>query len=138
MTKNKLYTLLAIACFFGFLWIGFTVFVDSKIGGLPFKTCLFKNMTSYPCPSCGTTRSVKMLIFDGNLKGALMMNPMGIIVAFIMIVMPVWLAFDLIFKRQTLFDAYIRIEKTVATRRVAILLIVLVILNWIWNLNKHL
>lgn len=138
MTKNKLYTLLAIACFFGFIWLGFSFFADGILGKTNFHACLLKNLTSYPCPSCGTTRSVKMLLFEGDFYGALMMNPMGIFVALIMITVPLWLAFDVIFKRQTMFEAYLKIEKIIITRWVAALLIILVILNWIWNINKQL
>ena len=138
MTKNKLYTLLAIACFFGFIWLGFSFFADGFLGETKFSACLLKNITDYPCPSCGTTRSVKMLLFDGNLCGAFMMNPMGIIVAFIMVIVPIWLVFDLVSKKQTMLEAYLKIEKIISKRWIAMLLIILVILNWIWNINKQL
>lgn len=138
MTKNKLYTLLAIACFFGFAWVGFAYVAGEFLLKANVHACIFKNMTSYPCPSCGTTRSVKLLLLDGDICGAFMMNPIGIIAAIIMVVVPIWLLADVLTKRQTLFDAYIKIEKIIATKWVAIVLTALVILNWIWNIHKQL
>lgn len=137
MTKNKLYTLLAIACFFGYIWLGFSFFTDQFQAGPKFNACIFKNLTSYPCPSCGTTRSVKMML-QGDFYDAMMMNPIGIIVGLVMVLAPLWLLFDTLAKKQTLFEAYQKTEKIMANKKLAILLIILVLLNWIWNLNKPL
>lgn len=138
MTKNKLYTILAIACFFGFVWLGFTFAAGEFLHKHNFHVCIFKNITGYPCPACGTTRSVKMLLFDGDIGAAFLMNPIGIIVGVIMVFVPFWLLFDALTKRQTLFDAYVKTEKIISTKPIALLLIALLILNWIWNLNKQL
>ena len=138
MTKNKLYSTLAIACFLGYLYIGFTLLFESPFSHQhDFGVCIFKNITGYPCPSCGTTRSVKLL-FKGEFSDAVMMNPLGLIVAALMLIIPVWLIFDVLTKRQTLYTMYFRSEKVLNTRWIAIILILLLIANWIWNIQKNL
>jgi hypothetical protein len=37
-------------------------------------SCLFKTFTGFPCPTCGTTRSLVHLA-KGDLQGSLFMNP---------------------------------------------------------------
>lgn len=136
MTKNKLYTLLAIACFLGYAYLGFSAFMGFR-QSTGFHPCIFRNVTSYPCPSCGTTRSV-VAVFKGEWCAALMTNPLGIIVALAMIIIPVLLLYDTIRGTSVLFKLYRKTEQIVRIRWVAALLIVLLLANWIWNLNKPL
>jgi hypothetical protein len=136
MTKNKLYTLILIACFLGYSWLFFFDFVSHLNSDHDFTVCLFKRITTIPCPSCGTTRAVDSF-FKGNILTSLYLNPFGIIVAGIMLIAPGWIAFDYFTKRQSFYDFYIKTETIIRTKKVAILLIILVILNWIWNINKQ-
>jgi len=49
---------------------------------LPFPVCLFKAFTGFACPTCGSTRAVGRLVhFD--LAGALVMNPLTTLAAFV-------------------------------------------------------
>lgn len=137
MTKNKLYLLILFACFLGYGWLLFLKSVTVKNSSLDLTVCIFKRVTSLPCPSCGTTRAVSQL-FDGEIVNSLYINPFGIIVGIIMMVSPCWIAWDFITKKQTFYNFYIKIEKIIRTKKIAILLIILVILNWIWNINKQL
>jgi hypothetical protein len=64
LTRNKLYLLIYIACFAGYVWIylGLTNdFIQSK----SVQVCPIKYITNIPCPSCGSTRSV-ILLTQGN------------------------------------------------------------------------
>lgn len=51
----------------GRLWLHF---------GMPLPACTFKNFTGCPCPGCGATRAAHAL-FDGNIVGALSINPLA-------------------------------------------------------------
>jgi len=137
MSKNKLYSLLLIACFFGYMYLGFSILNSQKnlIPGI--KGCLFKNITTIPCPSCGTTRSIQLLI-EGQFFEARMVNPFGFIVAFMMLTVPFWIFADLLLKKQTLFNSYQKTEHFIRTKWIATILIMLVLLNWIWNIYKNL
>ena len=133
MSRNKLYWLLLIACFSGFIYFLYHI-QDSE--NTHFGVCIIKNITGFPCPSCGTTRAVQLLL-RGNVLASLQMNPFGILVALIMIIAPFWIVLDLILKKETLYKSYKKTEKTIQIKWLAALLILLVMLNWIWNIYKN-
>lgn len=137
MTKNKLYFLVLLACFLGYFWLFFLKLTVVKKTNLDLTVCVFKRVTNLPCPSCGTTRAVSSL-FNGEIVNSLYLNPFGVIVAIIMVISPVWIISDLIRRNQSFFDFYCKVEKLIRKKKIAISLIVLVILNWIWNIYKHL
>jgi hypothetical protein len=134
MTRNKLYSLLLIACLAGFIYLFYTF---QKSENDMFRVCIIKNATGFPCTSCGTTRAMQLL-FQGDFTESLKMNPFGIIVAILMTMAPIWIAIDLVFKKDTFFHSYKRTEVIIRTKWLAVFLIILVLLNWIWNINKHL
>ena len=134
MNRNKLYALLSTACAAGYIWLLITynqnASNDGKLG-----VCLFKRITGIPCPSCGSTRSVLSLL-KGDVLGALFWNPFGFILMAIMIISPIWILCDIIRKKETLFQAYTNSEKFLQRKWVAITAILIVLLNWIWNIYK--
>jgi uncharacterized protein DUF2752 len=132
MPRNKLYTLLFTACLLGsvYLYLSLQNFENRSL-----NVCIIKNVTGIPCPSCGTTRAVQLLL-AGEFVASVAANPFGILVAIIMAIVPFWILFDVIFKKETLLTAYRKIEETVRIKWLAALLIVLVLLNWIWNIYK--
>lgn len=134
MKKNKLYFLLLTACFLGYCWLFFSINYNEN---LHFSSCFMKNITDIPCPSCGTTRAITQLI-NGHLKDSLLLNPFGIVVAILMILIPFWIVFDFLFKRDSFYLFYKKTEHFIAKKSIAILLIALVLLNWYWNIKKKL
>ncbi|QKJ62138.1 DUF2752 domain-containing protein [Flavobacterium sp. M31R6] len=137
MSKNKLYILILFACFLGYSWLLFLKLAPIKNSGLDLTVCVFKRVTSFPCPSCGTTRAVSYL-FNGEIVKSLFLNPFGIVVAGILVVSPGWIVWDIVAKKQSFYNFYIKTEKLIRKKEIAIPLIVLVILNWVWNIYKHL
>ena len=133
MSRNKLYWLLLIACFSGFIYLLYHL---QHSENTHFGVCIIKNVTGFPCPSCGTTRAVQLLL-QGNVLASLQMNPFGILVAIIMTIVPLWIALDLIFKRDTFYQSYKKMEATIRIKWIAVILILLVLLNWIWNIYKQ-
>ncbi len=134
MSKNKLYFIILLACLTGFIYLFYSIHYSENIN---LKFCFFKNLTRYPCPSCGTTRAVQLLL-TGDVVASLLMNPFGLLVAALMSVLPLCIVYDLVTKKETFFRNYKRVEQIISTRWIAILLIILVILNWIWNFKKGL
>ena len=98
---------------------------------------VIKYATNIPCPSCGTTRSMISLI-KGNFIEALNLNPIGYLVTLIMLVVPIWIIADIIKSTRTLFNFYLKTETFLKKSKIAIPLIILVIINWIWNISKGL
>lgn len=100
--------------------------------------CLSKSVTDLPCPSCGTTRSV-LSFFKGDLVSAVVeWNPLGVFASLALLVFPFWLTHDFVFRKKSLYNAYIRFENTLKKPRVYIPIFALLVLNWIWNIYKGL
>ncbi len=123
-----------IACLAGFIYLFYNI---HTLQSQTFRVCIIKNVTDYPCPSCGTTRAVTLLL-KGKFIESLVLNPIGIVVTIIMIIFPIWILIDIIFKKETFYFWYKKAEGTIRKPWLASILIVLVLLNWIWNIYKHL
>lgn len=125
-----------IACLAGYIWLYFNI-VFSYTSNKSIEVCLIKHVTNIPCPSCGSTRSV-VLISKGNFIEAMLINPIGYLIASIMLLAPIWIIADTLTKKNTLFNFYKKIETYLKKPKFAIPLIFLVIINWIWNITKGL
>ncbi len=134
MTRNKLYVFLSAACLAGSVWVAFA-YRHTAIEKSDFIVCLFKRVTTLPCPSCGSTRSL-LAILKGDLFGAFMLNPMGFLLFAILLVTPIWILFDVITKKSTLLVFFRKGEHFLSRKWVAYSAVVIVILNWIWNIFK--
>jgi hypothetical protein len=133
--RNKLYLFIACSCLAGYAWLAYNLYQTGHSN--LFTVCFIKNLTGIPCPSCGSTRSV-IEIFQGNILHALQLNPIGFIISFAMICAPIWLILDLVLQKNTLFNFYKKFELTLKKRVVALPLILLFLINWIWNIYKDL
>ena len=136
-TRNKLYLLLAVACTAGYVWLFYNMHTGSGINGSDVDVCIFKHVTNIPCPSCGSTRSVLSLV-KGDIADSFFLNPIGIFLFLILIIAPVWIAYDILSKKESLFKFYNRLEKILQQKQVAIPAVALIIVNWIWNIYKGL
>jgi hypothetical protein len=96
-----------------------------------------KHITGIPCPSCGVTRAI-MLLLQGDIIASIMMNPLGLIVASIMFIAPIWLLRDVIRNKQALFETYQKTEQLFKRPQIYVPSIALVMANWIWNIAKDL
>jgi hypothetical protein len=132
MSKNKLYYLILIACSAGFIYLLYQLYYPESS---EYSVCIIKNISGFPCPSCGATRAVQ-LVFKGDFIASVLTNPFGIIVSGILILLPFWIVIDLILKKKTFYTFYNKMECLLKQKIIAIPLIILVILNWIWNINK--
>ena len=136
MVRNKLYAILAAACAAGYTWLLLTYYRNIS-NESDFGVCLFKQVTGIPCPSCGSTRSVLALL-RGDFAGALFWNPFGILIILILIISPVWMIYDIVLRKESLYIFYNRSEQFFKRKWIAIPAITLVLLNWIWNIYKGL
>jgi hypothetical protein len=135
-SRNKLYFLLIIVCSAGYIWLYYSI-KNNFIGDKSVEVCIVKNVTNIPCPSCGSTRSL-ISVLRGDFFDALLINPIGFILAIIMFLSPLWISVDFLLRRKTLFDFYQKIEIYIRKPQYAIPLILLVLINWIWNITKGL
>lgn len=134
--KDKLYSTMFLACIVGYGWLYFSN-VQYLTGHKSVEVCLIKYITGIPCPSCGVTRAI-ILLTEGNIVEALRINPLGFIVAIIMLAAPIWIVLDVVAKSNTLVDFYRRVESYLRSPHYAIPLALLIMSNWIWNIMKGL
>ena len=134
MSRNKLYSILILACSFGLIYLLINTVTKQNE---TIRVCFIKSVTGIPCPSCGSTRAIQ-LIFQNKWIDSLAMNPFGIVVAGLMIVIPTWIFFDVVFKKETFFKWYKKMEVIIRKPWLATILILVVLLNWIWNIYKNL
>ena len=135
MTRNRLYGIVLLLSMAGYIWFFWSYkhmsSVDSKIG-----VCLFKKITGIPCPSCGTTRAL-LYITKGNFLDAFNTNPLGFIVAFMLVVIPFWIIIDFIIRKSSFHSFYNKSELLLRKKWVALPAIILVIFIWILNIKRH-
>ncbi len=134
--RRKFYILLGLSCLAGYIWIylSFRLNVHSLADLI---ICPVKLETGIPCPSCGSTRAL-LHLFHGRVGQAILLNPIGIILAGIMIATPIWILTDLFRKKQSLFLFYRRFEAFIRIKWVAVIAVLLIVSNWIWNIYKGL
>lgn len=135
-SNRKIYWILSLLTVGSYAWVGYHLLHahSSDAGTL----CLFKATTGVPCPSCGVTRSV-LLLLQGNVSEAIWTNPLGILAGVLLILIPIWIGVDLFRNRTSLLTFYTRSEEIIRAKKfIYIPLIVLVALNWIWNISKGL
>lgn len=132
--KSRVYSFFIGLLILGFSWIVFTFFSGSKLNLI---VCPIKSITGFPCPSCGSTRSVLELL-RGDFLEAIYINPLGILLFFLALICPIWLIYDLITKQETLWVFYNKFESWISQKKIAIPLIIFVLANWIWNICKGL
>jgi len=135
MKRNRLYILLSSVIIIGYIWLGFSYNnVILKNNGV--NVCLFKQVTNMPCPSCGSTRAV-FSILSGDISESLLLNPFGMIIISIMVLSPFLILYDVLKGKQYVYSLYHRIELVLKRKLVAIPMIFLVLINWIWNIYKE-
>ncbi len=134
--RNRLYFILFIACIAGYIWLYLNI-VTNLAETKSVEVCLIKHATNISCPSCGSTRSVVSLT-KGNFADAFNLNPMGYLIAIILLIAPIWIITDLILGGSSLFNWYQKMENGLKKPKYAIPLVLLVLINWIWNITKGL
>jgi hypothetical protein len=92
-------------------------------------------MFKIPCPSCGTTRAIEALL-NGNFFQAFYCNPLGFILLPVMLTVPFWVIYDMIFKQITFYNFYIYIEKQLKKPSLYVPSILLILILWAWNIYK--
>lgn len=137
MTRNRLYLLLTTLLTAGYAYLTIALLFQDGYSGQQVNACPVKAVTGIPCPSCGSTRSV-ISILHSNFTDALLLNPLGYIIAVVMLVLPLWLIFDVLLDKATLHKAYKLFEAALWKKPITIILIILIIANWIWNITKGL
>lgn len=132
MSKGKLYSVILFFSLAGYAWIVYNYFNFSR---QTFTVCPFRNFTRVPCPSCGTTEAI-VLAAKGHFLQALAINPLVSVASVMITLFPLWVIFDLIFKKSSFLTFYLKVEKILKIKVVAIIAILIVLLIWAWNIYR--
>ncbi len=130
--KKSLYILISTLLFAAYVWLFLNH--QSHEGT---STCLFKNIFHIPCPSCGVTRAI-LLITGGDFMEGVMTNPLSIVVLLGLLCLPVLIFLDVLFRKNYLFQLYNYTEKAFRSSIVYIPFIIIIFVNWLWNIHKQL
>jgi hypothetical protein len=79
-----------------------------------------------------------MAILQGDIHGAIQLNPSGFLIFAILLIAPFWIAGDILLKRSSFFHFYLNCETLLKRKWIAIPAALLVLINWIWNIKKNL
>ena len=75
-------------------------------------------------------------LINGDFLKAVLLNPIGLLLLGGLVIFPVWLLHDLALKKNSFHVFYASVEKTLKQKHVAWPLIILLLLNWCWNIYK--
>ncbi len=135
LKRNQFYLFLSLACLVGYIWLILNGRLKPEEIASSYDVCLIRHFLHIPCPSCGSTRSVLALI-HGDIAGGLYLNPLGFLMLSCLVTFPFWIFFDMVRKKDTLYSFFRLFEDTIRRKWVAIPMIVLILVNWIWNIMK--
>jgi len=133
--NNKIYYILTLACFAGYVWLFFNISKKLDDSASETEVCMIKHITNIPCPSCGSTRSI-LSLFHGDFLKALYWNPLGFVLFLMMIVLPIWIIYDYLKCKKSLLKFYNKTETMLRKKTIALPAIILLLMNWIWNIYK--
>ena len=136
MIKRRLYLLILALSAAGCIWLAVNYSSGTALADNCPDVCWFKNITGIPCPSCGSTRSGVALL-HGDWRYSLSINPMGIGLVAMMTLFPIWIIIDIAQRKNSFLNFYNRAEIIIRNRWIAIPLAFLVLVNWVWNIYKH-
>jgi hypothetical protein len=133
ISRGRLYSLLLFLSACGYLWLYASshYLFRGEWGG-----CWIRYIFGIPCPSCGNTRAVHAA-FHGEWLASLYYNPLGLLLAALMVVIPVWIVVDLLRGSSSFLRAYQATEQKLQRWPYAVTGIVAIIINWIWNIMKY-
>lgn len=135
MSKTRLYALIFMACFLSWAWILLLYLTASRNSSVDLTVCIFKRVSGLPCPSCGISRAV-LMILQGEILQSLFLNPLGFAVFLIICIAPLWIIWDSLNQKASFYLFYLKSLNFIKKKEIAIALLLLVLLNWIWSIYK--
>ena len=95
--------------------------------------CLFKRITGFPCPACGSLRA-SFALYHGAFLQSILINPFALITNLFFVFSLFWMSFDIIRNKETFIPSL----KKKWNKTCLIILGIVVLSNWIWNIYKGL
>lgn len=129
--ERKFYIIAGLFVLTGWLW-----FLLPASGYNGAGVCIFRHVTGQPCPACGSTASL-LLLLEGDWKGSFVTNPLAYVLAPGLFLLPVWLAYDLLSRKNSIYRSMFAFDARIRRQPLLLIPVLLpVILIWIWNIIK--
>ncbi len=116
--------------FFVFTFLFIAGFIYIKMGFFPPMKCEFKEITGYPCPTCGSTR-LFISIYNLNIVQALKYNPFVFVSGTLLYLWSLTGFIPIFFKKKLSFKITDK-EKKITIISIAILFLI----NWIYLISN--
>jgi hypothetical protein len=100
-----------------------------------FSPCLIKLFSGYPCPACGTRRAM-VAALKGDFIISLHINPYGLFFLLLAVLVCVGFLHDKLHCSHFFNNLYNRIECLFKKKIIIALFALLMLLNWVWNIEK--
>jgi hypothetical protein len=136
MTRKNLYFLLLFLGIAGQIWIVYS-YIKLEQQEDSFNICLFKRVTSLPCPSCGTIHSI-VSILHGDFREALSENPLGFPDLLLVAIVPFWILGDLVFRKESFYKIYLRSVEVLRIKGVLFAVLSVIFIIWLYKLGQAL
>jgi hypothetical protein len=114
----------------GYAYLVYTYLVGSGHSALG---CPVQSITSYPCPSCGITRSV-IAILHGEFGLAAQYNLLGFLVLSALVAIPVLILKDFWLGTRIYTTFYLKTEAFLKRWYVAVPLVAMIVVIWVNNM----
>lgn len=95
--------------------------------------CIFKNVTGVPCPSCGSTRATVHLL-QGHFWDSILLNPLALVANILIVLSTFWMLIDIKNNKETFFP-FLKKDWAMGIK---IVLLIIILSNWAWNIEKGL
>ena len=102
-------------------------------GQAQWTVCPFKLLTHLPCPGCGTTRGVLLLLHGDIIKGFLT-NPNSIFACLFIFLFPVLFLIDIASNKAHLYEIYLRCNRILQNPWAWLLITTYLFLIWGHNI----
>lgn len=135
MSKSGLYRLVGITCVVVYGWVGYNMWLLANRGVPASEVCLLKSATGIPCPFCGTTRSV-MCVAKAEFLEAVLLNPLGLLVAGMVVIAPVWIFIDYLRGKESFYVLFNACVKRLQYRGILLMIAMVLVMLWFYQLLR--
>lgn len=130
MSSKGFYKLCTLLCLCAYSGLYYHFYFE---GQGSFTPCLSKFFFHLPCPACGTTRGIFMLL-HGQPQEAFRMNPNSFLVLLALLVMTVLLLADAFSKGNRLYRLYKYVDKLLHNKYLLVPFLLIESLIWVRNI----
>ncbi|MBR4813919.1 MAG: DUF2752 domain-containing protein [Paludibacteraceae bacterium] len=107
-----------------YVWLAINMMLEEGEG---FIVCPFRRLTSMPCPGCGLTTSI-LLMLHGEFATAVSLNPMVLLAVPVLVGSPILL----LLKADKCFELWCRFEDYITKGKWGWLIFLIIAINWIY------